>query len=284
MNGLPSTAPARSRWQWGSLLAALAGGSILLVIQWLDGGTLHSLLQWQAALIVLGGTAAATLVSYSPSAVLDAIRSARDAFRGRDEDLDALSTELVALAIRAHRGGLLALETELERVRDPFLRNGLTLIVDGASSRMLREALRIEQHAIESRDEIPVRIVETAAGYAPTLGILGAVLGLMRVMDQLSAPAALGAGMAAAFVATVYGLGLANLVLLPVAGRLRERIGAEARRRDLITEALLDVQRRLNPRLVAQKTRGFASNVPHIDDVARLMARRGDLPRRAPHQ
>src|SRR5690606_1049884 len=140
--------------------------------------------------------------------------AAWDAFQRDDEDIDQLSAELVALSIRAHRGGLLALERHIDDVRDPFLRNGLTLVVDGVNSETLRDALNVQRVAQETREDVPVRIFEAAAGYAPTLGILGAVLGLIRVMEHLTAPASLGSGVATAFVATVYGVGSANLVLL----------------------------------------------------------------------
>src|SRR4029079_2843991 len=163
------------------------------------------------------------------------------------------------------------LEPEVEAVSDPFLRNGLMLAIDGASSEMLRDVLSVERLAQEGRDEIPARIFEAAAGYAPTLGILGAVLGLIHVMESLSAPKALGSGIAMAFVATVYGVGFANLVLLPLAGRLRERAAAASRRCDLVIEALVDVQRRINPRFVVQKTRGFANEVPRVEELARRL-------------
>lgn len=266
-----SQEPRPRTWRWGALGAAVLGMVIVIGVQVLDGGTVSALAQLPAALIVFGGTCAATLVSYSPSGVREALRAAWDAFNDRD-DIEELSTRLVALAIRAHRGGLLALESEIESVRDSFLRNGLTLVVDGATRRTLREALRAERLAAEAREDVPARIFEAAAGYAPTLGILGAVLGLMRVMEHLANPSALGAGIATAFVATIYGLGFANLVLLPVATRLRERMAVRARCRDLVMETLCDVQRRLNPRVVAHKTSGFVSKVPRVEDVARLMA------------
>lgn len=263
---------ARPRLQWGSAAAIGVGIVIVAVAQALDGGTFGALLQAPAALIVFGGTCAATLVSYSPRTVLDAARAAARTFRGSDDDLDELSAELVALSIRAHRRGLLALESEVDAVQDPFLRNGLALAVDGVSSDTLRDALNVERLAQESREDVPARVFEAAAGYAPTLGILGAVLGLIRVMEHLASPADLGSGIAMAFVATVYGVGSANLLLLPIAARLRERAAAAARRRDLMTEALIDVQQRINPRLVAQKARGFSKGLPRIEEIARRMA------------
>ena len=271
MSSSSITSRRRDGWHWMSMSAVLLGIALVAAVQLYDGGTLPALLHFPAAIIVFGGTCAATLVSYSPAAVGRALGSARDAFRGTEENVDELSTYLVTLAIRAHRGGLLALEGQLPLVRDPFLRNGLTLVVDGASTRMLRDALRTERLAVEAREDVAPRVFETAAGYAPTLGILGAVLGLMRVMEHLAAPSALGAGIATAFVATVYGVGFANLVLLPIAARLRERIADRAHRRDLVMETLFDVQRRINPRLVAHKTSGFVTKVPRVDEVARLM-------------
>ena len=264
-----------NRWQWGSLAAALAGIFIVMLVTVLDGGVLSSLIQAPAALIVIGGTIAATLVSYSPRAAWSAVRSARDAFRGDDANLEELSANLVALAIRAHRGGLLALDSEITRVRDPFLRNGLTLVVDGASRELLRDALRAERLAEEARDDIPARIFESAAGYAPTLGILGAVIGLMRVMETLGNPAAVGTGIATAFVATIYGVGTANLLLLPIAARLRERATTRSQRRAVVAEALFDVQSRLNPRMVAHKTKSFATRLPAIEEIARRVFTNG---------
>lgn len=262
---------SRRSVQWGSLAAIGIGIVIVVAAQALDGGTLSALLQGPAALIVFGGTCAATLISYSPATVLDAVRAAIRTFTEDDDDLDALSAQLIALSIRAHRRGLLDLESEVEMVQDPFLRNGLALAVDGVSSDMLREALTVERQALESREDVPARVFEAAAGYAPTLGILGAVLGLIRVMEHLATPAALGNGIAMAFVATVYGVGTANLLLLPIAARLRERSAAASRRRDLITETLIDVQQRINPRLVAQKARVFTNAMPRVDEIARQM-------------
>jgi chemotaxis protein MotA len=268
---------SRRRFQWGSLGAVGVGILIVVAAQALDGGTFSALLQGPAALIVFGGTCAATLVSYSPSTVLDALRAAARTFSEDVDDLDELSAQLVGLSIRAHRRGLLDLESEVDTLQDPFLRNGLALAVDGVSSDMLREALNVERLAHESREDVPARVFEAAAGYAPTLGILGAVLGLIRVMEHLATPAALGSGIAMAFVATVYGVGTANLLLLPIAARLRERSAAASRRRDLITETLIDVQQRINPRLVAQKARVFANALPRVDEIARQIRTSSDL-------
>jgi chemotaxis protein MotA len=262
-------------WHWTSIAAVAGGGVLVVVVQAIEGGALRALFQLPAALIVLGGTCAATLVSYSPSTIRGAVAAAWRAFRDEDEDLTALCAQLVTLSVHAHRGGPPALDLQIQHVRDPFLRNGVTLVADGVPVELLRDTLAVERMAEEAREDLPIRLLESAAGYAPTLGILGAVLGLMRLMENLPSPAALGRGIALAFVATVYGITLANLLLLPIASRLRERAVSRGRRRDLITDALVDMHKRLNPRLVAQKARGFA-NVPNIADIVRQLGR--DLP------
>jgi len=263
---------SRRRWHWTSLAAVGGGGLLVVCVQAVEGGALRPLFQLPAALVVIGGTCLATLVTYPPSAVRAAFTAAWFAFREDDEAFDSLGAQLVTLSVHAHRGGPAAIDQQIQYVRDPFLRNGLTLLADGVTLELLRDSLAMERLSEEGREDLPIRLLESAAGYAPTLGILGAVLGLMRLMENLPSPAALGRGIALAFVATVYGIATANLLLLPIAARLRERVTVKGRRRDLITETLLDMHKRLNPRLVAQKARGFA-NVPNVSDIVRQLGR-----------
>jgi chemotaxis protein MotA len=265
-----SAQSGRRRLQQGSLLAIPAAVAVVVGSQLLEGGSWASLLQPTAALIVIGGTLAATLISYAPGAVLDAVREAARSFGGRDDDLAALSSRLVSMSVRAHRNGMLSLEAEIEEENDDFLRNGLALAVDGVEPALLRDLLTTEMRARETSDDEPARIFEAAAGYAPTFGILGAVLGLIHVMRSLGTPGALGDGVAVAFVATVYGLGLANLFLLPLAGRLRERALGVGRRRELVLEAVVAMRGRMHPRLLAQTMRGLTPAVPAVDASGRL--------------
>jgi chemotaxis protein MotA len=236
-----------------SLLTLPLGIVIVLAAQFLEGGALRALVQGPAALIVFGGTCAAVLVSYSPREVARAVRAVAATFEHRADDIAALMTRLVAIAGRAHRKGVMSLEAEIGDMDHQLLRDGLTLIVDGTSIDVLRDMVAAECRARNADQELPARVFEAAAGYAPTLGILGAVLGLIEVMHHLSEPAALGSGIAVAFVATVYGVGAANLLFLPLAGRLRERAAVASRHRDLIAEALFAIHARMNPRLVAHK-------------------------------
>lgn len=258
----------RIRLDLASIVVAPLGIALILLAQAVEGIPIRSLLQASAALIVIGGTVAAVMVSYTPRELLQAVRAAGRSFLQADDDTDALAARLVAFSIRAHRRGLIALETDLETVSDPFLRDGLALAIDNTPVETLRELLSVESNAREVEDHAPARVFEAAAGYAPTLGILGAVLGLVQVMRNLGAPGALGTGIAVAFVATVYGVGIANLVLLPIAGRLRERAVLAARRRELMTHGLCAIHVRMNPRLVAQKLRSFSTHMPRIEEMA----------------
>ena len=186
-----------------SIALAPLGVVVVLLAQYLDGSQFGALLQGSSALIVGGGTLAAILVSYTPIEIMRAIRAAARAFLTPDDDVDILAAQMVTLAIRGHRQGLPALEPEIDQIEDPFLRDGLALVVDGTPTATLNEMLVLEKNSREAEEEAPARIFEAAAGYAPTMGILGAVLGLMRVMEHLSAPGVLGGGIALALVATV---------------------------------------------------------------------------------
>jgi len=252
-------AARKRRFDIGSLAMLPLGILVVVIAQLLEGGAPQSLLQGAAALIVFGGTAAAILVSYSPREVVAAVRSVAATFRVVDTTTDTLAQRLVAIAGQAHRKGVMTLENELGEIEDPFLRNGLALVIDSVAIESLRDITATERRARDADDEAPARVFEAAAGYAPTLGILGAVIGLIQVMQHLSEPGTLGSGIAVAFVATVYGVGSANLIFLPLAGRLRERAHAASRQRDLIAEALFAIHERMHPRLVAQKLKALSA-------------------------
>jgi len=271
----------RRRLDFLSIAVAPVGILVILLAQRADGGLLGSLLQGPAAAIVFGGTLGAVLLSYRPIEIIRAIRGALGAFRMPDNDVDRLAAKLTELSIRAHRGGLLALEADLDNIDDPLLRHGLRLSIDGMPLETVQEFLAAERSAREAEEEAPARVFEAAAGYAPTFGILGAVLGLMRVMQNLETPSMLGPGMAVAFVATAYGVAGANLVLLPLAGRLRERASAAERRRDLIVQGLSAIHQRLHPTLVAQKVGLFTNDMPAIEELTGRMAARRSAPRGA---
>ena len=245
----------------GRDLASLAGfaliAAIVLLSQWAEGGRIRALLQPTAALVVFGGTAAALLLSFPLPQLRRTAAALRDVFRVTHEPERALVERFERYASRVVRRGPVALETDLPGAGDAFLARALGMVVDGISVDEMRQALTTFNHARGDADEESVLVLETAAGYAPTLGILGAVLGLIRVMENLATPAGVGAGIAVAFVATVYGVGAANLVLLPLASRLRARNQMAAVRRELIIEGAVLLRRASHPRLVEVYLTGF---------------------------
>ena len=257
MASKPRRSPARSRVDFGSLIGAPLAIGLILIGQAIEGGSVRSLLQVAAALVVFGGTAGAVLLSYGSADVITAVRSVRAAYADSLEPAAAVITRVLAYANRARRTGILSLEAELEAEPDPFLRRALRLAVDGSSQSQIRHALELEMELLADREDVPARVFESAGGYAPTIGILGAVIGLIHVMGNLTDPAKLGSGVAVAFVATIYGVGSANLIFLPIGSRFRARALRNARRREAVLEGVMAIQEGLNPRLIDQKLRGL---------------------------
>lgn len=247
--------------------AALA---IVLLAQYLEGAPVGALWQPTAALVVFGGTFAAVLVSYPWGVLRRTAGAVRTTLLARVDPVNRLLADILHYAQVARRAGTVGLEAEFDRAEDGFLRVALGLAVDGTSPKMTRQILEVESDARRERDDVPAEVLETAAGYAPTLGILGAVLGLIHVMQSLSDPSNLGSGIAVAFVATVYGVAGANLILLPLATRLRGEARHHALAREIVIEGMVAVQEGVSPRIIEQKLRGFL-----------LVARRDDPARRA---
>ena len=242
------------------LLGVAAAVGLCVMAQALEGGRVASLWQPTAAFIVFGGTAIVTFVSYPMESIRRTGRALRHALSVRPTSLDPLIGQLYHLALRARQRGLLSLEAELDRTSDPFLHAAIALIVDGTNPAVCRQILEIDSHAQREAADRPAEVLETAAGYSPTLGILGAVLGLIHVMESLSDPSRLGAGIAVAFVATVYGVGFANLLLLPLATKLRGIAREAERTRELVIEGALALQEGLSPPLVDLKLRSFLAS------------------------
>ena len=222
-----------------------------------EGTPLTALLNPPALLIVLGGTFGATMAATG----LEGIRSIPSSFRltASAPDLDVTSrvSELVGQAERARKDGLLALESELEHVEDAFMRNGLQLVVDGTEPELVREVLENEIEGMENRHEAAYDVFEKAGGFAPTIGILGTVLSLIHVLGNLADPGSLGPAISGAFIATLLGVGTANIVYTPIANRLKKLSGEEAAMRTMMLEGILAIQAGDNPRIVAEKLLTF---------------------------
>jgi len=238
-------------------LAGLAAG--VAVIAWAHvsmGGDLRVFLQGEAIAVVCGGTLAALLVSFPSSALVAAIGAVRDLVARTPAPIDTLVPAFMAYARKARRQGLVAVERDAEHEEDGFLARALTLSASGMTADVVREALDLEARVCAEREEESAHVLEAAAGYAPTLGIVGAVLGLMRVMQQF-ASGSLGDGIAAAFVATVYGVGAANLIFLPLATRLRSRARLDALRRDLVIDGVLNLRDGASPTMIEERLAGY---------------------------
>jgi chemotaxis protein MotA len=237
---------------------ALAVGCVLLG-QVLEGGQLGSVVQLAAALIVVGGTLGAIVTQFPFEDLRNALRQLPSIVWSRRSDLPELARYMCDLSRKSRREGLLVLENEAGQAQDPFLRTALSALIDGTDITHLRAMLDASLEHAHLVQESGPRMLEAAGGYAPTLGILGAVLGLIHVMENLSDPSRLGEGIAVAFVATVYGVGSANLILLPLAQKLRMKMAREQRRKEMIIEAVCCIQEGLNPQMLERRLQAFGN-------------------------
>ena len=256
------TRPKPARRDAAAILSLGLMAAVVLLAQWSEGGRLRALAQPAAALVVFGGTAAALLLSFPLPQLIRTGAALSSVFRVMPDPEPGLIARFEQYASRVVRRGPLALEPDIGTAGDPFLARALGMVVDGIAVDEIRQALTTFSHAREDGDEECALVLETAAGYAPTLGILGAVLGLIRVMENLATPAGVGAGIAVAFVATVYGVGAANLVLLPLASRLRAMGRTASLTRELIIEGAVVLRRAAHPRLVEAYLGGFLRSRP----------------------
>ena len=238
---------------WASvvgLVLALAG---ILTGHVLEGGHAGSLVQPAAMAIVVVGTCGAVLLQSEMAVFVRGVKMARMVFTPPPENHAAMSSEILAWSTMARREGLLSLEQFIPSVQDTFVAMALRLAIDGIDPVKMREILDIEISAYERRERQAARIWESAGGYAPTIGILGAVLGLIHVMENLTEPSRLGSGIAVAFVATIYGVGLANLVFLPIANKLKAIIAHEVARRDMLVDVFAGLVQGDNARLIQER-------------------------------
>jgi len=229
----------------GGLALALSGAGIGLL---LDGGKLMQVLQPTAALIVFGGTLGAVMVQFPLKIVLQAIRQLRYIFLNTEPETDSLVQNILRYAYKARREGLLSLDAELGRIQDPFLKESLMLAIDGVSAADLRKMMELQlDYEGEKEERIP-KVFEAAGGYAPTIGIIGAILGLIQVMQHLQDINEVGKGIAVAFVATIYGVASANILFLPWAGKMKIRIRERQIIQEMTLEAVLSIVEGVNPR------------------------------------
>ncbi|KAF7599662.1 MAG: flagellar motor protein [Candidatus Dactylopiibacterium carminicum] len=240
-----------------SVVGLALGLAAILVGQVLEGGHISSLVQPTAFLIVIGGTVGAVMLQSPWRAFRRGVTMVGWVFSPPVLNKPALIAQMVTWSTTARKEGLLALESRIDMLDDPFLRKGLQLLVDGVDPEHIREVLEVEIAIWEADLKQATRIWEAAGGYAPTIGILGAVMGLIHVMENLSDPSKLGAGIAVAFVATIYGVGSANLVFLPVAKKLQAHVAQLVAMREMMVDGLISISHGDNPRLIENRLQGY---------------------------
>jgi chemotaxis protein MotA len=236
------------------LLLALGG---VLAGLLLEGGNLSQILQPTAAMIVVGGTLGAVLIQYPLPVAISAVKQLAHVLVEPQQDAQSVIKLLVAYANKARREGIISLDKDIETIQEPFLRRALMLAVDGTESHELRKIMELELDNKEEQDEKTPQLFESAGGFSPTIGIIGAVLGLIQVMQHLDQINEVGRGIAVAFVATIYGVGLANIFFLPVAGKLRIRLREEQILREMTLEGVISILEGMNPRMLEATLQGF---------------------------
>jgi chemotaxis protein MotA len=243
----------------GGILLALLGILAGLII---EGGRIDQVLQPTAAMIVFGGTFGAVLLQYPLSTVLEALRRlARVFFYPKNSGQETLN-QIVDFANKARRSGIVSLDADLDSIKDPCLRQALMLAVDGTEPAELRSIMELQlDNQSESEEKISA-VFESAGGFSPTIGIIGAVIGLIQVMQHLDHISEVGRGIAVAFVATIYGVAAANILFLPAAGKLKIRVREDQRLREMAVEGVISILEGMNPRMIELKLQSFLTSSP----------------------
>ncbi len=238
----------------GGILVAVGGITAGLL---LDGGNLGQIMQPTAAMIVFGGTLGAVMLQFPLPIVILAFSSLANVFVEHGSQAGATIAQLVGYANKARKDGVVSLDSELEKIQEPFLKKSLMLAVDGTEPEELRKMMDLVMENQAEREENIPKVFESAGGFSPTIGIIGAVLGLIQVMGHLSDIQEVGRGIAVAFVATIYGVALANLFCLPAAGKLRIRLRERQIQREIMLEGVISILEGMNPRMLETKLQGY---------------------------
>jgi chemotaxis protein MotA len=238
----------------------------LLLGATMEGTPLGSLFNVPAMIIIFGGLAGASMASVGMDGMKLVPTLYKKVMNAEAPELRQQVDDLVGYADRARRDGLLALEEELDEVSDAYTRKGLQLVVDGTPPELVREILEAEVHGMRSRHKAGAKVFEVAGGFAPTMGVLGTVMGLISALQKLDQPETLGPAISGAFIATLLGVGAANVVLLPVAQRLKQLSDAEVQSRVLVLEGILAIQSGDNPRVIEEKLISFVPPDQRGDD------------------
>ncbi len=240
-----------------SIIGTILGIAAILLGQILEGGNPMALLQITAALIVFGGTAGAVILSFPQHQLLDSVTALKRVYFNETADPKELITELVKYATKARKEGVIALEKEAKNASDPLITLGLEAVSDGADPKLVRDLMETQISQMEEASKGAAKVWESAGGLAPTIGIIGAVLGLIHVMENLADPSSLGAGIAVAFVATVYGVGVANLICIPLGSKIKFKDQKAFVSKEMMVEGILAIQAGESPALIERKLQAF---------------------------
>lgn len=240
-----------------SIIGIVLGFGSILGGQVLEGGSIMAIVQPTAFIIVMGGTIGATVLSFTPSELKDGLGTLSLIFQGHAQDPKSMMMLLIDLATRARKEGILALQNEITKIEDPFLRKGMELMTDGTDPQFLRDLLETELTIYEEKMGAAAKVWETAGGFTPTVGIIGAVLGLIHVMENLNDPSKLGSGIAVAFVATVYGVAFANLLFIPMGSNVKFKTKHVVHERTMMIEGIMAIQAGESPNFIQEKLKVF---------------------------
>jgi chemotaxis protein MotA len=240
-----------------TIIGLILGFGAIIGGQMLEGGSIGAIMQPTAAIIILGGTMGATFMSFPLNYILQAVKDVKKVFLPPQTNHENIIKDIIGYAAKARKNGLISLEQESQNIKDVFIKKGISLVVDGIDPQKLRETMETELTAFEEHSKISAEVFEAAGGYAPTIGIIGAVLGLIQVMSNLSDSSKLGEGIAVAFVATIYGLITANIVCLPMGTKLKHRLKEEVLIKQMIIEGLIAIQNGENPHFIEQRLRSY---------------------------
>jgi chemotaxis protein MotA len=253
----------------GGIVVAIVG---ILAGMMIEGGSIGQITQPTAALIVVGGTMGAVMLQFPLKTFLAALKQAMKVFFSSGADGEEVLKQLVQFANKARRSGIVSLDQDLGSVKDPFLKQALMLAIDGTEPNEVRKIMQMElENKSEMEEKIP-QVFEAAGGYSPTVGIIGAVLGLIQVMQHLDNINEVGRGIAVAFVATIYGVALANLICLPAAGKLKIRHREEQMVKEMMLEGVISILEGMNPRMMETKLRTFLLEGKDGESVAEAAA------------
>ncbi len=254
-----------------SVLGLILGIGSILLGQFLDGGHIATLVNGPAALIVLGGTFGAVMLQSPVNIFLRGLKLFSWVFFPPRFHTEETIARIVDWSNIARKEGLLGLEIVAEEEDDLFSRKGLELLVDGSEPEIMRSIMELEIDAKESFDGSAAKIYEAMGGFSPTIGIIGAVMGLIHVMGNLSDPSKLGSGIAVAFVATIYGVGAANLLFIPISSKLKSLVQHEVNYREMVVEGLVSIAEGENPRNIQRKLEGYLDKTTTDDDMSELV-------------